>query len=258
MCYIYDKLQRESVYDYCISIEDDDDAMPHIHIAVRYATEIPNIFTSDGGIFRGWNLQLVPEPRWDLALEYTKKGGVYNHLRERLPRMYADPSPTWRPWQQAVLDVVDDPRKIVCVVDEKGGSGKTFLAMWHAVRYRAVILPLLRSYQDMMRCIYAQPAKMYFIDIPRALSKKQQKEVYAAAESIKNGYAYDDRYQFKRRYFDPPKVVIYTNQMPDMEQLSIDRWIFIYPQHYLLLRQSALGGDTPIEEKETLVSTPDL
>lgn len=65
---------------------------------------------------------------------------------------------------------------------------------------------------------------LYIFDIPRALDKKQQKQFYAGIESIKDGYAYDDRYKFREKWFDSPIVWVFTNVLPDMNYLSSDRW----------------------------------
>lgn len=220
--------QKERVYDYCFAEEGDGDEY-HVHLALRYEIEMLNGFRA---MFPGWHVQVVLENSWDSVLDYCKKSGNYKHLREKLPVVYADEHPRWRPWQKYVLDYPNDGRRVICVVDERGNSGKTFLSMWHCCRHKAVYIPVLRGYQDFMRMVYASESSMYFVDLPRALTKKQQKDIYAAAETIKNGYAYDDRYEWKSRYFDSPKVVIFTNKMPDMELLSVDRWVFIDPWTY--------------------------
>lgn len=217
---------KKQSYDWCFAREGEDDDELHFHFAVRFPIETINVF----GDLQGWNIQIVPEHRWDLCIDYCKKSGYYEHFREKLPKVYADPNPVWRPWQRRVLDCVSDPRKIICVIDERGGTGKTFLAMWHAVRHRAVIIPMLRTYQDLMRMVYANPSDMYFCDLPRALTRRQQKDIFAAAETVKNGFAFDERYTYRRRYFDSPKMVIYTNVQPDAGMLSADRWIIIHPE----------------------------
>lgn len=219
---------KERVYDYCLAEEGEHEDY-HVHMAVRYETEVLNGFHM---MFPGWHVDLVMEGQWDKVIDYCKKEGNYTHKQEKIPEVYANEHPVWRSWQKKVLDYPNDDRKVICVVDERGNVGKTFLAMWHCVRHKAVYIPVMRGYQDIIRMVYASPAKMYFVDLPRALTRKQQKDIYAAAETIKNGYAYDDRYEWKFRYFNAPKIVIFTNVMPDSELLSPDRWVYIYPQTY--------------------------
>lgn len=225
---------KARAYDWIFAREgsSDDDTL-HYHFWLQFPDFWANMFSvgRGKGYLPGWNVQLVAatDAAHDAVQEYCMKEGNYEHFRQRLPRAYAEDDVVWRPWQKKVLDMMDDPRKIICVVDARGNTGKTFLAMWHAVRHKAAILPLLSSYRDLMRCVYAIPSNIYFVDLPRALTKKQQKELFGALETVKNGYAFDDRYEFKRRYFDSPKVVVYTNNMPDLSLLSLDRWVFIEP-----------------------------
>lgn len=65
---------------------------------------------------------------------------------------------------------------------------------------------------------------MYIIDLPRAVKKEHQREMWAALETVKGGYAYDDRFHFKYEWFDSPKIWVFTNQLPDLEYQSLDRW----------------------------------
>jgi len=63
-------------------------------------------------------------------------------------------------------------------------------------------------------------------DMPRAMNKDRLYQFYAAIETIKDGYAYDDRYHFTEKVFDCPNIWIFTNRMPDTTLLSTDRWKF--------------------------------
>jgi hypothetical protein len=49
-------------------------------------------------------------------------------------------------------------------------------------------------------------------------------QFYSAVETIKDGYAYDDRYSFKEKVFDCPNIWIFCNVLPDLNLLSMDRW----------------------------------
>lgn len=69
-------------------------------------------------------------------------------------------------------------------------------------------------------------AKVYLIDIPRAFNQDKLRAMWAAIESVKDGYAYDDRYSFKEKCFDCPVIWVFMNQQPDVLTLSSDRWRF--------------------------------
>lgn len=72
----------------------------------------------------------------------------------------------------------------------------------------------------------APTSKLYLFDLPKALKKEHLYQFFAGVEEIKNGYAYDDRYSFKEKYFDCPNIWIFTNTAPDRLMLSADRWRF--------------------------------
>lgn len=221
------------LYDYCIASEGDiDDGSIHTHLALRWEVEVDALYLSRN--WPGWHIDVLEEHEWDRTVDYTKKDGNYYHRRECIPKPYDDPAPTWRKWQRAVLDAVakNEPRKVICVVDERGGAGKTYLAMWHAVRHLAIYVPCMH-YQDIMRMAYANRVPRWYIyDIPRALTRKQMSQVYSSAETLRDGYCYDDRYEWRSRIQESRPVVIYTNVMPDPKQLSSDRWTYIYPETY--------------------------
>jgi len=77
----------------------------------------------------------------------------------------------------------------------------------------------------MMRMVCDMPtARMYLVDMPRSLNKDRLYQFYSGIETIKDGYAYDDRYKFKEKFFDCPNIWIFSNILPDMDMLSKDRW----------------------------------
>lgn len=135
---------------------------------------------------------------------------------------------TWRPWQQQIIDscAVYEPRTVNCLIDKNGGVGKTSLVTHMGVKNLARRLPFSNDYKDLLRMTYAIESKAYLIDMPRAISKDRLYQLYSAIETIKDGYAYDDRYAFKERYFDSPTLWIFTNAYPDTTLLSEDRWCF--------------------------------
>lgn len=132
-----------------------------------------------------------------------------------------------RPWQQSIVDMagIYDMRVVDVIIDKKGGIGKTCLRRYMAYKGLALYIPPRNDFRDIARMVMARPiAKCYIIDMPRALSKSELAEFYSGIEYLKGGDAYDDRYKFRSSMFDPPRVVIFTNQHPVMDMLSADRW----------------------------------
>lgn len=135
----------------------------------------------------------------------------------------------WQKWQKAVIDEIEmkpDDRTINVIVDDKGNMGKSFLVGWLSVHNKARKIPQQKDIRDIMRLVMDAPkSRCYFIDLPRAISERDQHSIYAGLEELKNGYAYDDRYHFKEEWFEPPHVWVFSNKRPNVGLLSKDRWI---------------------------------
>lgn len=132
-----------------------------------------------------------------------------------------------RPWQNSMKEHLEDYncRKIDIIIDTKGNTGKTRFTRWMVIYGQAKILPFCNDFKDIMRMGYdVGPQKIYIIDMPRAISKDKLFQFYGAIEALKSGYVYDDRYIFKDRLFDPPRVVVFCNKEPDLTLLTRDMW----------------------------------
>lgn len=132
-------------------------------------------------------------------------------------------------WQQQILEsrLVWDTRSINILYDPIGGMGKTTIKTYIGAHKFGRALPFMNDYRDMLRIVMDTPkVPLYIIDIPRAISKDKLFQFFSAIETIKDGYAYDDRYSFKEQYFDCPTVWVFMNVIPDRDYLSKDRWVF--------------------------------
>lgn len=134
---------------------------------------------------------------------------------------------TLKPWQQYVLDDADrwDTRTINIIIDMKGGIGKSTIAIYAGSRGLGRMIPSMDSYKDYMRMVCDAPkSRLYLIDLPRSINKIGCGSFWSAIESIKNGYVYDDRYNFRECYFDSPNIWVFANTIPEQDFLSRDRW----------------------------------
>lgn len=133
------------------------------------------------------------------------------------------------PWQ---LDIVNsakiwDTRTINIIIDPFGNNGKSILKTYIGCHGIGRSIPFTNDYKDMMRMVMDTEKKpLYIIDIPRALRKDQLYQFFSGIETLKDGYAYDDRYHFKEEYFDCPNIWVFMNTFPETEYLSKDRWVF--------------------------------
>lgn len=142
---------------------------------------------------------------------------------------------TWNPFQTAVLAKASSmtTRQMLFVVDSKGNRGKSTLAVTMGAKKLAVHMPpWLTSVNDIMRWAYAELGMMRkrvycFLDLPRCHTDDQWDKFYAALEAISNGWACDERYNYRKAYFEVPYIVVFCNTMPEglRQKLSRDRAI---------------------------------
>lgn len=132
-----------------------------------------------------------------------------------------------RCWQEEVIEMVKQPddRSIKLIIDKIGNTGKSILCEYLEYQQLAYEIPPMREMGDIMQCVMSVKAqKAYVVDMPRALKKDKLASFYSGLEALKNGVAYDGRYQFKKKRFDRPQIIVFTNTEPDLSLLSIDRW----------------------------------
>jgi hypothetical protein len=164
---------------------------------------------------------------------YIEKGDtaitpIYSDTDEEIyiPKQIREISSLY-PWQEQIIQQskIWDTRSINVVYCKTGNIGKTTLMGWIRAYRLGRCLPVCNDYKDMLRMVCDIPTStMYCIDMPRALNKDRLYGFYSAIETIKDGYAYDDRYKFKEKIFDCPNIWIFSNLLPDASMLSNDRW----------------------------------
>lgn len=162
--------------------------------------------------------------------EDTRIDGPYCDSDEviYIPRQIREVEKLWA-WQESVIEKsqIWDTRTINIVIDMAGNNGKTTLKGYMRAHKLGRPIPFCNDFKDIMRMVMDMPtAQTYLIDMPRAVKKDKLFQLFAGIESIKDGYAYDDRYTFKEKYFDCPNIWVFMNYKPDMSMLSTDRWTF--------------------------------
>lgn len=149
------------------------------------------------------------------------------------------------PWQiqvEAICKNLDD-RKITLILDPVGNIGKSIFCEFLEYYGFAYEIPPFRLMEDLMQCVMGvETSPCYIIDMPRAMKKDKLGEFYAGVECIKNGVAYDKRYAFKKKRFDRPQIIVFTNTIPDWEMMSMDRWDFWVMQQDMTLEKGILGA----------------
>lgn len=169
--------------------------------------------------------------------EETRISGPFTEKDVKVPRQLRNIE--LKEWQRQVVDISEiwDDRSINVIIDENGGIGKSTLALWMLVNKKGRKIPYANCYKDIMRCVMGMPkSNCYMIDLPKGIDKSKLAGMYSGIEDVKNGYVWDDRYEWKEEVFDSPNIWVFTNEMPNMNLLSRDRWVLWEVQNEILTK----------------------
>lgn len=175
--------------------------------------------------------------------EWTRIGEIFDlhKVLPFIPRQVSEIKKL-RPFQQTIIEKMTewDTRHINVVVNPLGEVGKTILKSWCRSKKIAITIPASNDYRDIMRMIMCKirsggtnnhrfiPSNEnnnLIVDMPKAMKKTHLSGFYTGIETIKDGYAYDDRYKFTDTEFNSPNIWVFTNTMPDISLLTASRWV---------------------------------
>lgn len=143
-----------------------------------------------------------------------------------------------RPWQLELKNTFEDcadDRVINWVWTRKGGEGKSAFAKYLCAEMGAIICA---GKAADMKCQIAkviwphsgvcpgpgvqEPApKIVVFDVPRSNLKYVS---YTGIEEIKNGCFASSKYESSMVLMNSPHVIVFANEPPEFEKMSLDRW----------------------------------
>lgn len=217
--WVIDRLKNAPTDRFCIGVETGTTGYQHYQIRVVFKKPMTlNELIMLGTEFHNW------QPTHVRNFEYCEKDGNFYRSWEG-PLARFGTLDLWG-WQKEAVEFFDgqDERRILVIVDINGCNGKSYLSKWLVAHHKAVYVPPMQDGQDFMAFGMAKPSTGYIFDMPRSESIKQRKGMWSAVEQFKNGYLYDKRYQFRDKWIEPPKIIVFCNEMPPLEALSEDRW----------------------------------
>lgn len=135
-------------------------------------------------------------------------------------------------WQKEILEEIKhDPcdRKIRWYVDLRGCGGKTTFCHYLTMFYGAMCFNGKSS--DCFFGMASEKGKgknieIALFDYPRCLD--MEKINYHSIELIKGAYFYSGKYESTMYYDNPKHVFVFSNQPPDENKMSQDRWVIKY------------------------------
>lgn len=127
-------------------------------------------------------------------------------------------------WQLDVVKIIEskpDKRTIHWYWEPNGNVGKTTLCKYLVVKHDALMLTGKSSDMYHMISKFPNKRKLIIIDCPRS---SQDYINYGAIEQIKNGLIFSGKYEGCQLVFNSPHVIVFSNQPPDYNKMSNDRW----------------------------------
>lgn len=181
---------------------------------------------SNNGVKMAWNYVMKADSRTDGPWTDQENSVKY------IPRQYRDIT-LWE-WQNLIEKMHNEfnTRIINFVHDRNGCNGKSTIAALMALLHGALVLPpindaqqLLQSVCDILSSRECRTPGTIFVDLPRCASKEKMNGIFAAIETLKNGFSYDVRNHYREWWFDSPQIWVFSNDECPVNNMSADRWV---------------------------------
>lgn len=185
--------------------------------------------------FKNWVLEQERTPSRSLvATEYP---GLFVRYERRLMELVRILRPIritvdgqYREWQlelKTKLDADPDDRKIVFVVDPIGGLGKSwFIRKFLSENPDSVQFLSIGKRDDIAHAIDPEKSHFFF-NVPRGQLEFLQ---YSVLEQLKDRMVFSPKYESQTKYLHSiPHVVVFTNEEPDYNKLTNDRYDLFRP-----------------------------
>lgn len=176
-----------------------------------------------------------PCTNWNASLNYCSKDGrTYTNIQKKMTRKERQLEKynevIWREWQKEIIDIIHeepDSRTIHWYYEREGNKGKSFLAKYLVLKYDAIIsdgkkdnvFNQVKLWLDTHE--QTEDPKLIILDCPRY---NKEHINYGVLEQLKNGMIYSGKYEGGICIFNNPHVIIFSNEEPDYEKMSRDRW----------------------------------
>ena len=134
----------------------------------------------------------------------------------------------WQPWQQALESYLlnnHDDRRVDCVLDKYGNTGKSYFVRNFLARNPNNGMEVMQGKTENMSAQIANApfeVKNVFIDLTRF---QQENANLTFVEGLKNAVVHNHKYNvFSKHYEHPPNIVVMTNTELEWSHMTKDRW----------------------------------
>lgn len=111
-------------------------------------------------------------------------------------------------------------RKIIWYYDNSGSMGKSEFCRRMGILHKASLVTGKQNGKDVAFYIGEDP-KIILFDLERGDSCRFD---YHMIQYLKNGQIFSPKYESGVKFFNKPHIVIFSNEMPDIDALTHDKW----------------------------------
>lgn len=175
-----------------------------------------------------WDSKSVSDAIMHVCETTKEVGGVIAAFNNKPIDYGEEPKIDWKPWQQDLYNEMQgtpDTRTVAWYWDPKGNAGKTFYAK-HMCMYKGTFVStkanayhVATQIQDVLK--NGNGILSVIFNFSRQV---ECHKVYQAIECLKDGLMTAEKYHGATLVFPSPHVVVFANYLPDITQMSIDRW----------------------------------
>jgi len=217
-------------YLYCFGEEVGESGNKHIQGYLEFTK--PKRFSTIKNLIPHAHIEKARGSRQENLTYCSKDGIVHSNfpvpVKQRLLRQFD--GVVWKDWQAELINLHDeppDPRTIRWYVDRLGNAGKSFVTKYLYLKHRVLVASgkkadvfhqIAKRYEDEEN---EDEFRMVILDIPRHQSEFTN---YGLLEEIKNGLIMSGKYEGGTFVFETPHLIVMSNQEPDYNKFSQDRW----------------------------------
>lgn len=136
-----------------------------------------------------------------------------------------------RCWQEELYHILSrkpDSRHIYWIIDKDGNAGKTEFVRWYAIKHRdEAICANAGNGKDVANLLknFAEVKDIGSFRVFLYNMARDSQISYRMLEGMKDGMMTNVKYEAATLIFNRPHVVVMSNEEPEYDKLSADRWI---------------------------------
>lgn len=174
----------------------------------------------------------IPELHWELA-RGTKAENIIYCSKEKLiyefPKPYITEIKELYDWQLPIIELLKttpDDRTINWYWEKEGCKGKTTFQKYIYGRFNKVVVlsgkgsDMKNGVLEYFKATQSLP-EIIIVNVPRCNHKYIS---YTGLEEIKDCFFYSPKYEGGMICGASPHVIVFANQPPDYDEMSMDRW----------------------------------